>query len=59
MSDPIPFAYVAHKDGKWMGAIVANMDNKEIKKFYSGCAGCQIVLTQTRAEYDALVKALT
>jgi hypothetical protein len=63
------WAYVAHRDGKWVGVIAGSLDlsgkeaekwTREIAKFCGNeiASGGEITRVYSREEYEALVKGM-
>lgn len=55
-----PWAYIAHKDGKWAGVAAANLPRKDLSKFLGGFAaeGFAITTVYSRDEYNAVLKPM-
>ena len=58
MSEPKPgepWAYLAHKDGRFCGVTAANLPKRELGKFLGDFAasGCAIITVGNRDEYNA------
>lgn len=53
-----PWAFVAHKNGKWLGAAAADAGIDLIKEFYTDQAGNTITPVYSRDEFNTFVKSL-
>ena len=55
-----PWAFIAHKDGRWAGVAVGNLPKRDLKKFLGDFAadGFAIDTVFSREEYDAKLKTL-
>jgi hypothetical protein len=63
MSEPKsgqPWAYIAHKDGKWAGVAAANMPAKDLRKFLGDFAadGFAIMTVFDRNEYERAIRSM-
>ena len=54
-SDPEPFAYIAVRDGRFVGAVACDYPSKKLGAAMASFvnSGASLLLMQTRAEYDA------
>lgn len=57
--DRKPWAFIAHRSGKWAGVISADSTASEVRKFVGGFAakGCAIMTVYDRDEYNAALAA--
>lgn len=55
-----PWAFIAHKDGRWAGVAAANMPKKDLRKFLGDFAadGFEIMTVKSRDEYNAALAKL-
>lgn len=50
-----PWAFIAHRDGKWSGVASAELPKKDLRKYLGDwvVSGCEITTVYSREEYDA------
>ena len=50
-----PWAFIAHRDGRWAGVAAANMPKRDLRKFLGDFAsdGFAILTVNSRDEYNA------
>lgn len=53
------YAYVAHRNGKWIGAIAGDMPDPSIRTFYVDCVRCTIEPVKDREQYNKALYDVT